>query len=407
MPKIGGDLPGLHEIVYQFGRAIGPLNDSATVLDRTVGQLVGDAGWNGDAASAFKGVWDEDAVALGMFANSLKNICGALSTLVNALTELQGQLDDAQDAAARAGVQFTADGDPVPGQALTGKAQVAFKTYEQTVSEIQNHAREARETAKPVLSGTLAILDPDADSDLLNSSGGSNLASLMHDYFYMPTYVQQRKLSKDIASLQAYHASLKKGGGDFTKAERRIERASVRKAIKGLKGDLAAEDAYEAERLKGKWFNTSVADMLHLDDETSRLTRVLDEIPGLDVLAVTVGTWAQVKYDHEHGWGWTHALAVDAGSNLVGVGAEVLAVETGPFAPIIGYAASSLVNEWTHSVPWTEDIHNDGFALGAGVGLVQGVKNAWSNDVVGMGSQIVNSAEHPLSAAKSLWSSVF
>lgn len=408
MPKIGGDLPGLSEIVYQLGQAIAPLNASTSALDTTVNQLVGDAGWNGDAASAFKGVWDEDAVAMSVLVNSLETTRGALSKLVSKLTSLQGQLDDAQYAAEQAGVRFFAAGYPVPGQTFAGAAQAAYERYAQQVSTAQNLAQEARQNAQIDLASVLAVVDPAASPDLLNSAGASSLAGLMHDYFYLPTYVKQQTLSSDIESLQDYYASLKMGGGgSLTRAERQIARADIRKVIKSVKGDLAAAEDYEAENLKGKWFNTSIADLLGLEKDTSALNRVLDQIPGLDVVAVTVGTWAQMKYDHERGWSWTHALVADGGANLVGVGVELLTAETGPFAPVLGYLSSSFVNEWTHNVPWTEDIHDSGVVVGLGLGFLQGTSDVWNNDVVGMGKQIGDSVEHPLSTVKSLWDSVF
>jgi len=408
VPKIGGDLPGLNEIVYQLGQAIAPLNASTAALDTTVNQLVGDAGWNGDAASSFKGVWDEDAVAMSVLVSSLQNTCSALSTLVETLTSLQGKLDDAQYAAEQAGIKFSATGNPLPGQLLTGAAQTAYTRYLQQVSTAENLAQQARQTAQADLAGILAIVDPNASPDLLNSAGASSLAGLMHDYFYMPTYVKQKALSTDIESLQGYYASLKKGGGgSLTRAERQLARADIRKVIKSVKGDLAAAEEYEAENLKGKWFNTSVADLLGLEKDTSALTRVMDQIPGLDVVAVTVGTWAQMKYDHERGWSWTHALVADGAANLTGVGVELLTAETGPFAPVLGYLSSSFVNEWTHNVPWTQDIHDNGVVLGVGLASMQGTADVWNNDVVGMGKQVVNSVEHPLSTVKSLWNSVF
>jgi uncharacterized protein YukE len=408
LPKIGGDLPGLNEIIYQLGQAIAPLNASTAALDTTVSRLVGDAGWNGDAASAFKGVWDEDAVAMSVFVNSLETTRSALSTLVGKLTSLQTQLDDAQGVAEQAGVRFSADGYPSPGQVLTGPAQAAFEQYLQRVSTADNLAQEARQNAQIDMASALAVVDPGASPDLLNSAGGSSLAGLMHDYFYMPTYVKQQALSNDIESLQDYYASLRMGGGgSLTRAERQIARADIRKVIKSVKGDLAAAEEYEAENLKGKWFNTSIADLLGLDKDASALNRVLDQVPGLDVVALTVGTWAQMKYDHERGWGWTHALVADGGANLVGVGVELVTAETGPLAPVLGYLSSSFVNEWTHSIPWTQDIHDNGVVVGLGLGFAEGTADVWSNDVVGMGKQIVDSVEHPLSAVKSMWDSVF
>jgi uncharacterized protein YukE len=408
VPKIGGDLPGMREIAYQFKLAVAPLNAAAQSLQSTVSRLVGDAGWNGDAATAFKGAWDEDAVAMTVLANALGSTSGALDTLVSTLTTLQGQLDDAQDSAQKAGIAFDAAGDPVPGQSLTAAQETAYTTYLQQVSSARDQASAARQTALAGMASILAIVDPDADPALLNAAGASNLAGMMHDYFYMPTYVKQKTLESDIEGLKEYYQELKMGGGgNLTKAERQLARADIRKVLKSLDSDLEEAQEFEAENLKGKWFNTSITDLLGLEKDANFATRLADQIPVLDALAVTVGTWAQAKYDHEHGWSWTHALIADGGANLVGVGVELLTAETGPLAPVFGYLASSAVGEWTHSVPWTEDIDNHGVVAGVGLAVWQGMDNTWQNDVVGMGREVGNAVTHPASTVKSLWDSVF
>jgi hypothetical protein len=39
---------------------------------------------------------------------------------------------------------------------------------------------------------------------------------------------------------------------------------------------------------------------------------------------------------------------------------------------LLGYLSSSFANEWTHNVPWTEDIHDDRVGVGLGLGVHPG-----------------------------------
>lgn len=101
-------------------------------------------------------------------------------------------------------------------------------------------------------------------------------------------------------------------------------------------------------------------------------------------------------------------MVADGGANVAGIGVEVLTAETGPFAPALGYAASSLVNEYTHNVHWSQNIHNDGVILGVGKSVfVDGPEDRWKNDIKGMADKGVQAAEHPVATAKKLWRGIF
>ena len=407
MAEIAGDIGGLNGIRFQLGQAKGPLDDVVNAIDGVVTHLVGDTGWNGDAAQMFTGAWEQDAAATSVLASNVASACATLATLSGALAEAQNQCDDAARPAAAAGVRFDASGDPVPGQQLSGAALTAWNTYQGAVAAAQAQAQQAREDAKAQLSALLAVLDPTASPDLLGSAEGSSIAALMHDYFYLPTGRKQATLAKDIGSLQSYYRDLKTGQTPLTRREAQLARADVRQVVKSLTAEQSAVETLEAEKLKGKWFNTTISDLLDEEKVDSRLIKIGDQLPVLDVLAATVGTYAQAKYDHELGWSWPHAVAVDGGANLLGIGAEILSAETGPFAPVIGYATTSLFSEYTHNVPWDLDVHNHGVVAGVGLGVGQGFKDLWNNDVVGAGKQIGESAEHPVAAVKSLWHSLF
>ncbi|PWI43898.1 hypothetical protein [Streptomyces sp. ICBB 8177] len=81
--------------------------------------------------------------------------------------------------------------------------------------------------------------------------------------------------------------------------------------------------------------------------------------------------------------------------------------ETGPFAPLIGYAASSLVTEFTHSTHWTKNIDAHGVVAGVGYSLAQGAWHTAKNDFVDESAKVIDSIEDPVGTAKGMWHGVF
>ena len=66
---VGGDIRGLAAFAGTLYGYVPQIEDVVTVLDKKVGQIVGDAGWQGPAASAFTGNWEKvsaEANALGL-----------------------------------------------------------------------------------------------------------------------------------------------------------------------------------------------------------------------------------------------------------------------------------------------------------------------------------------------------
>ena len=407
MTEIAGDIGGLNGIVFQMNQATSPLNDVVNALDGVVSRLVGDTGWNGDAAKLFTGVWEQDAAAVSILASNVGSACAAITTLVAALTSAQGECDAAARAAATAGVRFDPSGGPTPGQQLTGAAATALTAYQGAVATAQAQAQQAREDAKAHLAAMLAILDPSASPDLMSASEGASISSLMHDYFYLPTGRRQAMLSKDISSLQDYYKQLKTGQTPLTRREAQQAGADIRKVVKSLTADKEAVEVFETETLKGKYLNTTIADLLDAEKVDSRLIRIADQIPVLDLLAATVGTYAQAKYDHELGWSWNHAIAVDGASNVLGIGVEIVTAETGPLAPVFGYLATSALSEYTHNVTWDLNVHNHGVVAGVGLSVWQGADDTWNNDVVGGVEQAGNAVVHPIATVKKIWHGLF
>jgi uncharacterized protein YukE len=408
---IEGDVSGLHDIATRINRAKDPLKGAARAINTTVDALVTDAGWHGSAASSFRGAWERDSTVMGTAVDLINDVAQAVTDLAHGLSAARSSLYNAQDVAARAGVPFTKDGQLIP-RPLSGKAGGALTVYEAAVTHAKKLAQDARDTAKTKLYAVLVRTDPDlpGGTELLSAQDDAALAALVHDYVYEPQDFAKLQLNGKIKDIEGYYADLKAQKGHGTQAVKkqiRAEMAETRKNLRDLRGDVKSVSFYEDEIKKGKYFNTSLGSVLEKLGGKGKWIRIADQVPVFDVAAVTLGTYAQAKYDHDRGWGWTHSIVADGAANISGVAAEVATAETGPIAPIIGYGATSLINEYTHSTHWSQNIHNDGVVLGVGRSIGEGGYETLKTDFIGMGGKIMDSASDPVGSAKKLWHGVF
>ena len=100
-----------------------------------------------------------------------------------------------------------------------------------------------------------------------------------------------------------------------------LSRKSTNAAIKVAQDDLIRLESIEAKFKGSKTLETSIADL------SERLGRgragfVADALPVVGVFLAGASTYFQAKQDHEEGWSWTHAIAVDGTSNVAGHAAD-------------------------------------------------------------------------------------
>ncbi|MBC3840237.1 hypothetical protein GXW82_08650 [Streptacidiphilus sp. 4-A2] len=245
----------------------------------------------------------------------------------------------------------------------------------------------------------LAILDPTRARTCWDR-GGVVEAALMHDYFYLPTGRKQAALAKDISSLQSYYHDLKTGQTPLTRREAQLARADVRQVIKPSAPTRRRWRRWRRRSSRGSgstppsptcWTRRSRQPAHQRSGTSCRYWTSSPRPSGPTPRPSTTTSSAGAGRTRRRG----------RRRESAGIGAEILSAETGPFAPVIGYSVTSLFSEYTHNVPWDLDVHNHGVVAGVGLGVGQGFKDFWQNDVKGAGEQIGQSVEPRLASRTS------
>lgn len=416
--RIGGDIAGLFTLERTLVGVAPDIEEITRFLCGEVDALVHDAGWSGDAAAAFGGAWEQDAAALDELSRTIEIAGRTVGTLACELQAAQNRLDEAVDTARRGGVGFTDTG-PLYGP-YAGQAAQAAKEFAVEEKAALDAADAARQKAATALHALLSAINPAVppDGTALGLADLAGLGGVLKGYYVIPEG-RADDLAKNVADARVkYSAERAKWKNSEPGSEaRRTLAAELRKQRAertALASRLERAEAL-ADRFKGgRLLDGSTADVFRgLGGELeadSKLSRVLDGVPGVDVALTGLATWAQMKDDHEKGWSWTHALLADGGANAAALAAGVagdLIPAVGPFvSPVISYGVGAFVTEATHTGHWTEHIHDDGVVAGFAEGIADSGAAVWDNDVVGMGKKIAYDAGHPVEAAKSLWHEV-
>jgi uncharacterized protein YukE len=391
------------------------MRGSAEALSGRVDGLCGDAGWSGAAAEEFKGAWEQDATATVELSSCVQLAGTALADLASGLEAAQRQLDRAVSDALDAGVPVAADGAVPPG-VYTAAVIAAMRNYSAASQAAEKAAQDARDTATETLHEITAAIAGEPTS-FLKSADVAVLAASLKGYYALPNeFADDAKGKLDDFNRKykdTQFARKHSPAGSKAKASLTAELADMRAERRLLKTDLqAAEDL--AGHFKGGHFLGSslgdIADGLGAVEDGSRLSRLLDGVPAVDVVLGGFATWAQSKEDHEKGWSWTHAILVDGGSNAAAIGAG-LATDCIPFAgpflaPFTSYGVGAFGYEAGHEGHWNEHITEDGWVKGLGEGFADTGKATWDQDVVGMYHKVGHDIEHPKEAAKGLWHGV-
>jgi hypothetical protein len=291
-----------------------------------------------------------------------------------------------------------------------------MKQYSTDSAGAYQAAQDARDTATESLHDIVAAITGEPTA-FLKAADVAILAASLKGYYALPNEYAEDAKTKLADFNRRYkdtqYERKHSPAGSKAKSELTAELAEMRGERKLLQTDLkAAEDL--AGHFKGGHFLGSslgdLADGLGVLQDGGKLSRLLDGIPAVDVVLGGFATWAQAKEDHEKGWGWTHAILVDGGSNAAAIGAG-LATDCIPWvgpvlAPFTSYGVGAFGYEAGHEGHWTEHITDDGVLKGTWEGIADTGKETWNTDVVGVYHKVGHDIQHPGEAAKSLWSGV-
>jgi uncharacterized protein YukE len=434
---VGGDLAGMQQMGLTIKAAPGEMKGVVQALSSKVDGLVGDAGWQGDAAEGFRKAWTANAIQAGGLSDAVGQVGEVMDGLAAKLQDIENSLYNAAHEAQKQGVAIGARGEPQPmassGDTTSPQAaavQKAAADYADTYNSALQLAKGYRLNAATQLSNLYDQISFDPGK-MNNPDQWVTIGDYIRGLYALPgerNYQLKGELGGKIADARDRMKDARKA----LKAERdayqakglklpidndaRLAHSGAVKELKGLETDLAAAEAGKGELPLTKALNTHLADVAkeipQLGAVADALPKGLDflkDIPVIDVAASGVAAELQARDDINKGWSPDHARAADygaAGVGLVGgAGLGALAAAVGAStggAALVGGAAvvgiGDLAYQGFHE-HWAEDIHQDG--------VVGGVLTGTGHMFENTGKDVGHMATGVWHGAESVWHSVF
>jgi uncharacterized protein YukE len=362
---IGGDIHGLSAYAGTLYGYVPEINDVATALDGKVKQIVGAAGWQGSAASAFTKAWDKDAQGASALATVTSSTGNIVDWLAVTLSKIESALEQAADQAAGHGVPIGPDGQP-PNACLADPTAESWRaSYQGFWNRCMLDAVTARNKAAAALQGIGdAILgkhdDGGAGEGGLSKSDLAAVSDVLAGFLNLQTryrgFVDLRvghaKSDLADAKTQAIEDGRQANGrfGPWSDEDRQVF-TDAKGTLSSAESDLAAAKANENWFTKVTGFSASdipaVGDSLDgMGGVAGDLARAGAGIPFVDVAAATVGTYFSAQDDISKGVPAYVAYPGEAVGNIaaIGLGTGVGIAATGATATFLGgLGASGLV----------------------------------------------------------------
>lgn len=409
---IGGDFAGLQHMGMTLTNAVPSLEGVVKPLNSGAESLVGDSGWQGDAATSFRGKWTTDAMTAGAYSDLVGAVGKTLGSLGDSLAALNSALYNAAHTAKSKGIQLGPQGEPL---CMATGDQAAENEYTQVYNTIMAHAQQARVEAAQALQGYMAEISPDASDESMLNSDKVTVGIFLRD-LYASRDDRKSQLAEK-AEQEVKDAEAKKAAAK-TVLRQEVKDIGVR--MQGVRSDLDSFKDYKAAAADLRQSETKLADALDSRNAFSKLVNFkagdiaglsealskfkyapdfLKDIPVVDVAAALVAGGFEAKQDHDEGWSWTHAALVDGGIAVGGVVAGCAAVALLPEAVtvagavavgtaavgtalVVGVGIDKLVHEH-----WSEDIHDHGVVGGLAHGswdVVKGTGKSIADDAKGL-----------------------
>jgi uncharacterized protein YukE len=362
---IGGDIHGLSAYAGTLYGYVPEINDVATALDGKVKQIVGAAGWQGSAASAFTKAWDHDAQGASALATVTTSTGNIVDWLAVTLSKIESALEQAADQAAGHGVPIGPDGQPPNACLANATAESWRASYQGFYGRCMIDAVNARNQAAAALQGIGdAILGKhggDGGGDEGLSKGDLTAVSDVLAGFlgaqtryrgFVDLQVGHAKSQLADAKTKAIEDARGADGrfGTWSEADRQ-EFNAAKNTLNSAESDLAGAEGNENWFTKVTGFSASditpIGDSLDgMGGVAGDLARAGAGIPFVDLAAAGVGTYFSAQDDMAKGVPAYVAYPGEAAGNLaaLGVGTGVgIAATSGAATVLGGLGASGLV----------------------------------------------------------------
>lgn len=366
---VGGDIHGLAAFAGTLYGYVPEMEDVVTALNKKVGQVVTDAGWQGKAASAFSRNWELISAQVNAIGLVVIQTGSIVDQLAQYLSKVENALENAAGQAAAHGVQIGAGGQP-PAVCYTNKTQEDWRLgYDSFYQQAKADAENARvQAAGALLKISHAITSPPkpaksggGPSQVPTQVGeGNTIADLLTDLLASPTaYANTVR-----ATVEEATTSLNKAQKAWLAAQKAARGADgrfgvmpedVKAALKDAKTELASAQADLTKAQSGenaftKVLGTRLEDLPGLSkladgfDDASLLSKAFD-LPVVDVVAGGISTYLNAQQDISKGVPAWAAYPLETG---VTVGSIALATTVGGAvagltifagAPVLGVAA--------------------------------------------------------------------
>ncbi len=369
---VGGDIHGLAAFARTLYGYVPRFEDVVTALDKKVGQIVGDAGWEGSAASAFTSNWEMVSAEVNAVGLVIIQTGSIVDQLAVELSKIENALEMAADETAAHGVQIGGNGQPPQAcyadQTREQWAEGYASFYQQCIA-VANDARVQAAGAlhsvfTAITSGTPGKGDGHAGSTSgTKANEGTTIGDLLADLLASPTTYAGQVADKVIeltakakGAMSAWEAAQKaarQADGRFGKMPDDVKQGlrDAKSKLDSTKADLA--EAEDDESAFSKFFGTTLGDLPGFSkladslDDGSLLSAALD-VPVVDVVAGGVGTYFNAQADIHKGVPAWAAYPLEAGATVAAIaaGTAVAGVVTGAItvgAPVLGVAAGVAV----------------------------------------------------------------
>jgi uncharacterized protein YukE len=366
---VGGDIHGLAAFAGTLYGYVPEMEDVVTALNKKVGQIVTDAGWQGSAASAFTSNWETISAQVNAIGLVVIQTGSIVDQLAQDLSKIENALENAAGQAAAHGVQIGGDGQP-PTVCYTNKTQEDWRVgYDSFYRQAKAGAENARVTAAgallkishAIISGKPAKSGGGDPSQVPARVGeGNTIADLLTDLLASPTAYANTVRAK----VEEATTRLSKAQQAWLEAQKAARQADgrfgvmpddVKAALQDAKSELASAEADLTKAQAGenaftKILSTRLEDLPGLSklagglEDASLLSKAF-ELPVVDVVAGGVSTYLNAQQDIQKGVPAWLAYPLETG---VTVGSIALATVVGGAvagaaifagAPVLGVAA--------------------------------------------------------------------